>query len=136
MSGKRLAFNAPSSTSAECYQDMADDVKAGVKSSALLFGRKNMKAFLSIFASITVAAWTFAGYLNSQGPAFYIISVIGSAIHIIWQITSVNIDSPEDCGSKFVVRVLFCCLIFPNSLGQRSTVQPGSGMPVLFWTRT
>jgi 4-hydroxybenzoate polyprenyltransferase len=86
---------------------MEDDVKAGVKSTALLFGRKWMKPILSIFACIAIVGWAIAGYQNGQGLAFYTISVMGSALHIAWQLATVRIDSPEDCGSKFAVRIAF-----------------------------
>jgi 4-hydroxybenzoate polyprenyltransferase len=85
---------------------MADDVKAGVKSSALLFGRQRMKLALSVFAFMSIAGWAFAGYQNGQGPAFYFVSILCPIFHFTWQITSLRIESPKDCLSKFVVRYL------------------------------
>ena len=39
--------------------------------------------------------------MNSQGPAFYAISVGGAAAHLAWQLTTVDYNDPRDCWRKF-----------------------------------
>ena len=84
-------------------QDRADDIAAGVKSTALLFG-KYVRPILSIFATVSVAAFASAGWLNGQGVPFYVVSVGGMAIHYVWQLGTLKDDIGEDCWRKFKVR--------------------------------
>ena len=83
-------------------QDKADDIKAGVKSTALLFD-KHMRPILSGFVCLTIIGWTFAGILNRQGFLYYVVSVFGSSILLLRQISTIDFDSVEDCSKKFAV---------------------------------
>jgi len=84
-------------------QDKKDDMKAGVKSTALLFGGST-RALVAFFACIFLSALVYAGMLNGQGPAYYIVSVGAPALHFLWQLATWNIDDPKDCGKKWNVR--------------------------------
>ncbi|KAG6884343.1 hypothetical protein C0993_011977 [Termitomyces sp. T159_Od127] len=77
-----------------------DDIKAGNHSTAILFGNL-VKPILSIFAAAFVAAIAFAGKLNNQGPVYYLISVGGTALHLLWQLGTLKVDVPADCWQKF-----------------------------------
>jgi uncharacterized protein (DUF983 family) len=44
---------------------------------------------------------TVAGHLNGQGPAYFIVSIGGTVIHLLWQYMTVNLDMPKSCWSKF-----------------------------------
>lgn len=79
-------------------QDMKDDVKMGVRSTALLFGSW-IRPLLITCAVLFVAMLTQAGTMNNQGPAFFILSVGGTALHLIWQFATVNLDEPQSCWS-------------------------------------
>ncbi|CAD6886626.1 unnamed protein product [Tilletia laevis] len=131
------------------HQDKRDDVKAGVKSTALLF-KGRTKAILSLFsigfiaavawgvsqsntvsqergeatvaekaASAVAAAvpsaspsqsWTFervsqelkAAFekLTTSHPAF-LVALTGAASHLVWQLRTVDLNSPPDCWRKF-----------------------------------
>lgn len=83
-------------------QDKRDDVKAGVKSTALLFASW-IKEILFLFSVLFVSALAYVGVRNSQGPAYFVISVGGTAIHLVWQLKTLKVDVPEDCWAKFVV---------------------------------
>ncbi|KAF9477706.1 UbiA prenyltransferase [Pholiota conissans] len=72
--------------------DRVDDVKAGIKSTSLLFG---------IFATGFVAAIAVAGFLNMQSAAYYLVSVGGTALHLAWQLITLRDNDPEDCLRKF-----------------------------------
>ena len=42
----------------------------------------------------------FAGYLNNQGRAYFILSVGGTALHVIWQFLTVDLEVPASCWSE------------------------------------
>ncbi|KAG6848253.1 hypothetical protein H0H93_001895, partial [Arthromyces matolae] len=58
------------------WYDKRDDVKAGVKSTALLFGTW-IKPILFAFASVLVSSLYIAGSMNKMGAYYYLISVLG-----------------------------------------------------------
>ncbi|KAI0068102.1 4-hydroxybenzoate polyprenyl transferase [Artomyces pyxidatus] len=81
-------------------QDKRDDVKAGVKSTALLFG-EHIKLVLVGFASLLVACLATAGYLNHQGAPFFLLGVGGAALHLFLQLYSVDVDDVKSCLIAF-----------------------------------
>jgi 4-hydroxybenzoate polyprenyltransferase len=85
-------------------QDRKDDIKAGVKSTAVLFG-DYVKPILSVFSSVVVAALAFAGYRVGLGYGYWSISVVFTAAHFAWQLITVDLDNGPDCWSKFAANV-------------------------------
>jgi len=81
-------------------QDKKDDIHAGVKSTAILFG-SYIRPILSLFAAHFVSSLAYAGYMNGQGPAFFVISVLGTALHFVWQLSTVDFEDGADCWRKF-----------------------------------
>ncbi|KAJ3155698.1 Para-hydroxybenzoate--polyprenyltransferase, mitochondrial precursor (PHB:polyprenyltransferase) [Geranomyces michiganensis] len=81
-------------------QDKKDDVSAGIKSTALRFG-DNLKPWLTLFSATTVGGLAVAGYANSQGVPFYLISVGGVAAHLAWQVRTLRPDDTRDAWAKF-----------------------------------
>jgi len=79
---------------------LRDDKKAGIKSTAILF-EPAIKKILLVFAFISVASFAYAGYCNDQGAAFYVVSVGGSALHLLWQITTLDPYDAENCRTRF-----------------------------------
>lgn len=77
-------------------QDKKDDVKAGIKSTAVLFG-DDTKSYLTFFATVLMINLITAGALNRQGPAFYAITVLGSIVFLHGQLTSVNLNDVQEC---------------------------------------
>lgn len=77
-----------------------DDIQAGVKSTALLFG-KDTKVWLSGFAAAATGAWLVAG-LGANLATPYTLSVLAAASHLAWQIHSTNLDDRKDCMQTFV----------------------------------
>lgn len=80
-------------------QDKEDDVKAGVKSTALLFG-SDTKRWLSGFAALSTASFAACGMAVGAGPAFFA-GVAGVAVHYTWQIGVVDLNDRADCWDKF-----------------------------------
>lgn len=81
-------------------QDKEDDKVAGVKSTALLFGDW-IRPILIGFSVVFLGCLAGAGILNGQGPAFYIISVGGAIIYMLWQFNAWKVDNPDNCGEMF-----------------------------------
>lgn len=81
-------------------QDIQDDIKMGVKSTAILFGPWIFPSLI-VIATCLLILLAIAGVLNNQGLPFFIISVGGTTIHVVWQFSSVNLNDPESCGRKY-----------------------------------
>ena len=92
------------------HQDKDDDVKVGVKSTALHFG-KDTKKYLSAFAMAGSGALCASGaYVGLDFP-FYL-GVASAASHLAWQIGTVNLDDREDCAAKFRSNSTYGALVF------------------------
>ncbi|PSS37511.1 hypothetical protein PHLCEN_2v718 [Hermanssonia centrifuga] len=83
-------------------QDREDDVHAGVKSTAVLFG-DYVRPILIAFTVAFLGLMTYAGMCNGQSFGYYLISCGGSAIHFAWQFLTWHVEVPEDGGAKFQV---------------------------------
>lgn len=81
-------------------QDKKDDVKMGVRSTALLFGSW-IRPLLVVCAITFVIMLTWAGILNEQGRAYFILSVGGTAVHLVWQFATVDLEEPSSCWRNF-----------------------------------
>jgi 4-hydroxybenzoate polyprenyltransferase len=68
----------------------------GAKSTAILFGAW-IRPLLTLIAIAFIVLLVFAGYFNNQGWPYYVISVGGTAVHVIWQFMTVDLDVPESC---------------------------------------
>jgi 4-hydroxybenzoate polyprenyltransferase len=75
---------------------MKDDLKCGVRSTAILFGDW-IRPLLTAFGLTFVSSLAYAGYLNQQGQAFYLISIGGTVLHLIWQYLTVDLEDPASC---------------------------------------
>ncbi|KAG9138634.1 hypothetical protein Leryth_020476 [Lithospermum erythrorhizon] len=92
------------------HQDKEDDAKAGVKSTALRFGDLT-KQWVSAFGIATIIALALSGYNANISWPYYIFLAIGAG-QLTWQIWTVNLSSPADCGRKFVSNQWFGAIIF------------------------
>jgi 4-hydroxybenzoate polyprenyltransferase len=80
-------------------QDLQDDLKVGIKSTAIRFG-SHLKRWLSGFASMAVLGFMGAGYLHDSGVGYYL-GVGGTAAHFLWQIKTLQPKNRQDCWNKF-----------------------------------
>ena len=92
------------------HQDKKDDVKVGVKSTALHFG-EDTKEYLGAFAGLAVAGLVGAGAGAGVAWPFYA-GVAGAASHLVWQIKTVDLDDPEQCAQKFRSNAGYGALVF------------------------
>lgn len=92
------------------HQDIADDKRVGVKSSARRLGKATKPAVVSFYGFfILCLAW--AGY--ESGAAYpYFFALIPAFLHLIWQIVTVRLDSPADCLRVFRSNHIVGLLIF------------------------
>ncbi|KAI0318586.1 UbiA prenyltransferase family [Amylostereum chailletii] len=81
-------------------QDRIDDPKAGVKSTALLFGHR-VRVVLVGFSLVFIMCLVGAGVLNHQGYVYFVIACGGASVHFVWQLLTWRIEDPSDCATKF-----------------------------------
>ena len=81
------------------HQDKEDDLRIGVKSSALALG-SHTRPWLFVFYAAALTAWAAAGIAAGLGLLFWL-GLAGSAVQLAWQAARVAIDVPADCLGKF-----------------------------------
>ncbi|KAF9231001.1 UbiA prenyltransferase family [Melanogaster broomeanus] len=81
-------------------QDKRDDVKAGVGSMTLYLGPR-IRPALSLCSLMFVASLTYVGVINDQTAIYFVVSVGSAGLHLLWQLATVDFDSPNDCLDKF-----------------------------------
>ncbi|KAF4612947.1 hypothetical protein D9613_010833 [Agrocybe pediades] len=86
-------------------QDIQDDIKMGVRSTAILFGSW-IRPLLVCCGLSFLTFLALAGALNCNGPAYFIISIGGTAIHLVWQYLTVDLEEPNSCWGA--IRIASC----------------------------
>ncbi len=92
------------------HQDKDDDIKIGVKSAALTFGKHTKINVISAYLVMS-GLLLAVGFFHAQGWIYY----LGIAValgHLLWQILTVNLDDRDDCMSKFRSNGTFGWIIF------------------------
>ena len=97
------------------FQDIKDDEIIRVKSSSIKF-KNNLKKILILCYSITILCLIFLGILMDFNYIFYLFLIL-SVLHLfLFQIKSVNINSPSSCLKMFKSNNLLGFIIFFNIL--------------------
>src|SRR5436190_6807328 len=81
------------------HQDKEDDIRIGVKSSALALGERT-RPWLFVFYAAALALWAAAGIGAGLGILFWA-GLVGTGLQLGWQAARVNINDPADCLAKF-----------------------------------
>jgi 4-hydroxybenzoate polyprenyltransferase len=81
------------------HQDKEDDVRIGVKSSALALGAST-HPWLFVFYAAALLLWGAAGRLAGVGAPFWL-GLALAALQLAWQAARVDINNPADCLAKF-----------------------------------
>ncbi|KAF8217501.1 UbiA prenyltransferase family [Mycena galopus ATCC 62051] len=81
-------------------QDIRDDIKAGVRSTAILFGSW-IRPLLVLIGIVFATFLAAAGAMNGQGASFFAVSIGGTVIHLTWQFQAVDLSVPDSCGENF-----------------------------------
>ncbi len=81
------------------HQDREDDAVVGVKSTALLFGEKT-PLYLSLFYAAAVGLFG-AALWNLSAPVLAYAGLAAFAVHLAWQVRSLDIANPDLCLRLF-----------------------------------
>jgi 4-hydroxybenzoate polyprenyltransferase len=81
------------------HQDKEDDLRIGVKSSAIALG-SHTRPWLFAFYALAVSSWAAAGFATGLGIPFWV-GLAGSALQLAGQAARVAVDDPADCLAKF-----------------------------------
>jgi 4-hydroxybenzoate polyprenyltransferase len=82
------------------HQDKKDDVRIGVKSSSIILGSQT-KYWLYFFYLSLISFLILSGYYFNLKPLLFILFLIPTLLHLLWQIVTLNIDNTSDCYKKF-----------------------------------
>jgi 4-hydroxybenzoate polyprenyltransferase len=81
------------------HQDKEDDIRIGVKSSAIALG-PHTRPWLFAFYGAALLLWGAAGYAAGLGAMFWA-GLISAAVQLGWQAADVATEDPADCLRKF-----------------------------------
>ncbi len=81
------------------HQDKEDDALIGVKSSALKLGAAS-RPWISVFYASAVLLFGAAGLVAEAAWPYYV-GLAAVAGHLLWQVSSLNIDDPAGCWERF-----------------------------------
>lgn len=101
------------------HQDKTDDVRIGIKSTALRFA-DNTKIWLTGFSTAMMTGLVTSGLVCDQTWPYYTTLGIVAA-HLAQQIISLDINNPKDCNDKFISNhqvglLLFIGIVFGTLL--------------------
>ncbi|PRQ32306.1 putative 4-hydroxybenzoate polyprenyltransferase [Rosa chinensis] len=91
------------------HQDKEDDLKIGVKSTALKFG-DSTKEWITGFGILCISSLALSGYIAEIGWPYYALLAVASG-QLAWQIWTVDLSSRLDCNRKFVSNKWFGAII-------------------------
>jgi 4-hydroxybenzoate polyprenyltransferase len=92
------------------HQDREDDVLLGLKSTALKFGRAT-KAWVAGFYAVAWLGITAAGLLAGAEIVF-LLGMGAAAAQLFWQVTTLDIDDPDNCLRRFRSNGEFGLIVF------------------------
>uniref|UniRef100_A0A087XQ51 4-hydroxybenzoate polyprenyltransferase, mitochondrial n=1 Tax=Poecilia formosa TaxID=48698 RepID=A0A087XQ51_POEFO len=96
------------------HQDKEDDVKVGVKSTALMF-QERTKLWLSGFTAAMLSGLVVAG-VNAEQTLPYYAALSAVAVHLARQIYTVDINKAEDCWKQLHGGCNFILFFFSPSM--------------------
>jgi hypothetical protein len=105
------------------HQDKSDDVRVGIRSTALLFG-EHTRSVLTAFSASSMGCIALAGHLNAQGAPFFIGTGLATAqlARIIYR---TDFDDRASCGRGFVACGFVGFWIWMGALGDYIWLQLG-----------
>jgi 4-hydroxybenzoate polyprenyltransferase len=80
-------------------QDRADDVRIGVKSTAVLLGTR-IRLWVGLFYATALGLLSVAGLLAHLHPIYYVL-LLPAAANLGWQVVTLRPDDPADPMRKF-----------------------------------
>ncbi|KAJ3718843.1 UbiA prenyltransferase [Lentinula raphanica] len=110
------------------HMDKADDVKIGIKSSALLCGRYTLPV-CSTTAIAFFGLLTYGGYLNGHSYPFFA-GVLLAAFLLISKLLRTDIDRPADCRDFFLQTPLIGQILVGGFVADAVVARISSGIPL------
>ncbi|KAH9998403.1 4-hydroxybenzoate polyprenyl transferase [Russula vinacea] len=113
------------------HQDKADDVRVGIRSTALLFG-EHTRSVLTAFSASSIGCIALAGYLNAHGAPFFIGTGLAAA-QLARVIHRTDFDDRASCGRGFISCGFVGFWIWMGALGDyiwlqlRTDEEPSTG---------
>ena len=87
------------------HQDKVDDVKLGLKSTALTFGERGTKPILTALTGVAWGGWMMAGYNCGFGEVldvpYYYMGVSTAGMHLLWQIYTADLNDSKNLAERF-----------------------------------
>ncbi len=80
-------------------QDREDDALVGVRSSALKLG-SNVRVGIALFYTVALASWA-AAFWFIRPQVLALAALLPIMLHLMWQVTSLQIDDGNDALEKF-----------------------------------
>ncbi|GMP92524.1 hypothetical protein CsSME_00042712 [Camellia sinensis var. sinensis] len=96
------------------HQDKEDDLKVGVKSTALRFG-DSTKEWVTGFGIACISSLALSGFNANIGWPFYACLTAASG-QLAWQILTVDLSCRDACNRKFVSNKWFGAIVFSGIL--------------------
>ncbi len=92
------------------HQDKEDDALIGLKSTALKFGDES-PLWVGLFYGLALGAFAFSGWLAGAG-AIYFGGLLAAAVHLVWQVATLNVENPQNCLERFRSNTGFGWILF------------------------
>jgi len=104
------------------FQDRDDDLKAGVKSTAVRFG-ENYKFWMSGLTAVTAGCWTATGVLAALHPVYYL-GLAAATAQMLLQIATIDIKGKTNLkgihnNSKYVLLTLFAGIVASKMMDKK-----------------
>ena len=99
-------------------QDKEDDALVGVKSTALLFGDR-ARPWLYGFYAAMLALMAVLGHVMGLAWPYPAALALGG-VQLLWQVSTLDPDDPDDCLTKFKSNRLFAWLVLAGIAGGRA----------------
>ncbi|XP_068645653.1 4-hydroxybenzoate polyprenyltransferase, mitochondrial-like isoform X1 [Aristolochia californica] len=96
------------------HQDKEDDLRVGIKSTALRFGN-HTKHWITGFGIGCISSLGLSGY-NAELEWPYYVFLTAAATHLGWQIWTVDLSNRADCNRKFVSNKWLGAIVFSGIL--------------------
>ncbi len=94
------------------HQDIQDDIRIGVRSSARVLGRYTRPAVASFYL-VFVLLLLLAGLLAFETPGWPLfIGLFLALLHVVWQVKYVDLDRPESCAKMFRSNTILGWVVF------------------------
>ena len=93
------------------HQDVKDDIKIGVKSTALKFGSNSQK-ILSLFSVLAILSFNLAGWMNGQSHLYFGLLNGGLFPFLLWQVNWADYSSRTSCWRMFSLSSYFGLAFF------------------------